>query len=107
MGFNVVEKDIQMECQNCGDSLASIIEVDGPKGKVKMWMCQKCGEKIAERFDKNPSFGHEVTCPFCNSTNCKKISGASKVVSAAAFGVFSLGKVTKTWHCNSCGSNFG
>lgn len=48
-----------------------------------------------------------VTCPFCQSTNCKKISGASKVGKVALFGVFAAGSVSKTWHCNNCGSNFG
>lgn len=33
----------------------------------------------------------------------KKISGASKVGSAIMFGVFSMGKFTKTYECNKCG----
>ena len=48
-----------------------------------------------------------VSCPFCQSTNCKKISGASKIGKVALFGVFAAGSVSKTWHCNNCGSNFG
>ena len=47
-----------------------------------------------------------VTCPYCHSTNCKKISGLSKAGSIALWGIFALGKVSKEWHCNKCGSDF-
>lgn len=43
-----------------------------------------------------------ITCPNCKSPNVKKISGASKVGSAALFGVFAMGKITKTYECNNC-----
>lgn len=48
---------------------------------------------------------NKVHCPYCNSTNCKKISGVSKVTSVAMFGIFSQ-KVKKQWHCNNCKSDF-
>ena len=48
-----------------------------------------------------------VTCPYCSSTNCKKISGASKVGKVLMWGVLAAGTVGHTWHCYSCGSNFG
>lgn len=51
---------------------------------------------------KNP----KVECPYCHSTNTKKISGVSKAGKIAAFGIFSIGKVTKQWHCNNCKSDF-
>ena len=44
-----------------------------------------------------------IKCSNCGSTNTKKISGASKVGSAIAFGIFSVGKLTKTYQCNKCG----
>ena len=47
-----------------------------------------------------------VPCPYCQSTNTKKISGLSKAGSVALFGIFALGKTTKQWHCNECGSDF-
>ena len=47
-----------------------------------------------------------ITCPYCKSTNTKKISGLSKAVSVGLFGIFALGKTTKQWHCNSCNSDF-
>ena len=45
-------------------------------------------------------------CPTCGSTNIKKISGLSKVGSVALWGVFAVGKVSKQWHCNNCGSEW-
>lgn len=47
-----------------------------------------------------------ITCPYCQSTDCKKISGLSKVGSVAVFGIFGLGKASKQWHCNRCNSDF-
>lgn len=47
-----------------------------------------------------------VECPYCKSTNTKKISCLSKAGSVALFGIFALGKTTKQWHCNDCGSDF-
>lgn len=48
----------------------------------------------------------KVECPYCHSTDTKKISGAKKLGSVAMWGVLAAGKVTKQWHCNSCKSDF-
>lgn len=44
-----------------------------------------------------------IKCSNCGSINIKKISGANKVGSAVLFGIFSVGKLTKTYQCNKCG----
>ena len=49
---------------------------------------------------------HAIKCPYCQSTNTKKISTMSKAGSVALFGVFAMGKVSKQWHCNNCNSDF-
>ena len=46
-----------------------------------------------------------VTCPYCNSTNTKKISLTSKAVNTALFGILGT-KRHKQWHCNNCGSDW-
>lgn len=46
-----------------------------------------------------------VECPYCHSTNTKKISGTSKAINTAVFGIFGT-KRHKQWHCNSCDSDF-
>lgn len=48
----------------------------------------------------------KVECPYCHSTDVKKISGMSKVGSVALWGVLAAGKVSKQWHCNNCKSDF-
>lgn len=47
-----------------------------------------------------------IECPYCHSTDTKKISNLSKAGSAALWGVFAVGKVSKQWHCNNCNSDF-
>ena len=46
-----------------------------------------------------------VECPYCHSRDTKKISGVSKVVNTALFGIFGT-KRHKQWHCNECNSDF-
>lgn len=46
-----------------------------------------------------------ITCPYCKSTNTKKLSSLSRALSAGLFGLGSS-KIGKQWHCNSCGSDF-
>lgn len=48
---------------------------------------------------------HGVKCPYCNSSNTKKLSSMSRMFSGGLFGLGS-GKIGKQWHCNSCGSDF-
>lgn len=47
-----------------------------------------------------------VECPYCKSTNTKKITVTSKAVHTAIFGLFSLSRNAKQWKCNDCGSEF-
>ena len=46
-----------------------------------------------------------VECPYCQSTDTKKISGTTRFVSTGLFGLASS-KVGKQWHCNKCKSDF-
>ena len=46
-----------------------------------------------------------VTCPYCHSTNTKKITAMDRIGSNLMFGIFSK-KRNKEWHCNECGSDF-
>lgn len=57
---------------------------------------------------KKSSYSSEpiVTCPYCQSTNTKKITNTSKAVSVSLFGIFGMSKVNKQWHCNNCKSDF-
>lgn len=46
-----------------------------------------------------------VRCPYCKSSNTRKISTASRVVSTGLFGLGSK-KIGKQWHCGNCNSDF-
>lgn len=65
-------------------------------------------EYISDRFANAIPKDNSVTvkCPYCQSTNTKKISNVSKAGSVAVFGVLAAGKVVKEWHCNDCKSDF-
>lgn len=62
-------------------------------------------ERAKERKKSKTYTISHVKCPYCNSTNTKKLSVTSKAGSVAMFGLMS-NKVGKQWHCNSCGSDF-
>ena len=47
-----------------------------------------------------------VSCPYCKSYNTSKITIANKAVHTAVFGVWSMSRNAKEWHCNNCNSDF-
>ncbi len=62
------------------------------------------GKAILEGRDKGNKFG--VECPYCHATNVKKITNTSKAMHTAIFGIFSMGRNSKNFHCNNCNSDF-
>lgn len=53
-------------------------------------------------FDTKPS----VECPYCHSKDTKKITNTSKAVHTALFGIFSMSRNSKQFHCNKCNADF-
>lgn len=47
-----------------------------------------------------------VECPYCHSTDTKKITTTSKAIHTALFGILSVGRNSKNYHCNNCGADF-
>lgn len=62
------------------------------------------GKAVLEGKDKGNKFG--VECPYCHATNVKKITNTSKAVHTAIFGIFSMSRNSKQWHCDHCNSDF-
>ena len=62
------------------------------------------GKAVSEGKDKGNKFG--VSCPYCKATNVKKITMTSKAIHTSIFGIFSIGRNSKNYHCNHCGSDF-
>ena len=53
-------------------------------------------------LNQNP----KIICPYCKSSNTKKITTMSKAAHTALFGIFSISRNSKQWHCNNCNSDF-
>jgi len=68
--------------------------------------CLQCGELTFFEFINGYVPPPLIECPYCHSKDTKKISSISKVGSVAIFGIFSVGKIAKQWHCNNCKSDF-
>lgn len=74
------------------------------KQSAKFEAAMAHGKAILEGKDKGNKFG--VKCPYCHTTNVKKIANTSKAVHTAVFGIFSISRNSKNFHCNSCGADF-
>lgn len=57
------------------------------------------GRTILEEKSRVPK------CPYCQSTNLKKITVSDRFISVGLFGLASK-KIGKQWHCNNCNSDF-
>ena len=66
----------------------------------------KANLKQQEQVQESRAEENTIHCPYCNSTNVKKITTTSKAVHTAIFGIFSMGRNSKQWHCNDCKSDF-
>lgn len=53
--------------------------------------------------DKLPAGAHSPKCPTCGSGHLERITLGSKGIAALLVGVFSLGHISKTFHCKNCG----
>lgn len=81
--------------------------------KSVSWIMQQtgCEQEIAERIvhevidDLPEPTITAVRCPYCKSTNVKKIGVVSRSMSVGMFGLGSS-KIGKQWHCNGCKSDF-
>lgn len=58
-----------------------------------------------DMIEKAPESSPTIKCPYCSSTNTKKITTTSKVMNTAFWGILGT-KRHKQWHCNSCRSDF-
>lgn len=58
-----------------------------------------------EIYEKTSKTTPTVKCPYCQSTNTKKIGAGGRLLSTLTFGIAS-GKMGKQWHCNNCKSDF-
>ena len=88
-------------CPNCGTKMQFCanfnMDPDAPKQNVP--------EMQPEQYFRYINSKPEIFCPYCNSTNTKKISTGSRLLSTGLFG-FASKTIGKNFKCNSCGSTF-
>ena len=89
-------------CNNCNNYKDIYVS----KELQQYWDNEVKNQNAQQILNDQKSNKPTVECPYCHSTNTKKISGLSKAGSVALFGVFAMGKVSKEWHCNNCNSDF-
>lgn len=72
--------------------------------------CPECGKQVSDKAPTCPGCGSPIDtairCPKCGSPNTKVISGASKAVSVAMWGIFAANKVMSKRVCNNCNHKF-
>lgn len=104
------------QCPNCGRTYTEFQNV---------YYCGSCNYKLLKQEDikkiKHPELSNRdyhiigtiqdptkpvIECPYCHSTNTKKITKTSKAFHTALFGIFSLSRNSKQFHCNNCNSDF-
>lgn len=72
--------------------------------------CPECQREVSSSASNCPNCGNpidtKIKCPKCGSKNTKVISGASKAVSVALWGVFAANKVISKYVCNNCNHKF-
>lgn len=81
-------------------------------------ICECCNTKMVEverKFVSSEAEAKEeqmrnntfvIQCPYCQSVNTKKITTGSKIARTALFGIFSISRNCKNYHCNNCGADF-
>lgn len=110
----IINKDFY-ECLKCDERHAfdtskkysKLCPVCGEE--MEFWANADCDTDLAEEVKNQttivPSNKPIVTCPYCESTNTKKIGIMCRSMSVGLFGLGS-NKIGKQWHCNSCKSDF-
>lgn len=107
-----------MICPKCNNNSSTPWEYKG----AKFQQCLKCGQLIQiQQSDEYDNYCKEqqiireqksidnkptVECPYCHSIDTKKISNSSKAIHTALFGIFSMSRNSKNFHCNQCNSDF-
>ena len=94
-------QEIKTKCKVCGNEMEFEYSRNyNPNESLRAIKASK--HKVIQDKPSTPT----VTCPYCQSTDTKKITNTSKAVHTALFGIFSMSRNAKEWHCNNCKSDF-
>lgn len=89
-------KEYSKFCPDCNELMEFTCNADGDTDLA---------EQRKNQTPIVPSSKPIITCPYCQSTNTKKIGVIGRSVSTGLFG-FGSSKIGKQWHCNNCKSDF-
>lgn len=97
------EMDMFHKCPFCGRDLELATPEETERllkkeSEIHNYVMQKNLDKM---FNKT----YTPKCPVCGSPNIHKISATKRVVSGAAFGLFSK-TARSQWECSNCGNKF-
>lgn len=100
---------IEITCPNCKHNISNQRIMNDQI--TEFGECVNCGKMTYHKI-LNPITSQEkqskplIKCPYCQSTNVKKISKSSKLAHGITFGIFAASKLVNQWHCNNCKSDF-
>ena len=80
-------------------------DISDETGKVTSRWVDEERQKLHPEIKNIQPHKPTITCPYCKSTDCKKITATAKAVNIALFGIFG-NKRRHQWHCQKCGSDF-
>lgn len=86
------------------DSMMELFETDPIEYRLKIneIKLQQEQQKIIKEQQRN---ANRVCCPYCNSTNVKRITATERAVSVIGLGILSK-KINKSFKCRQCGGTF-
>ena len=98
------DEEYSTKCKSCKNEMKFICEKNyNPKSGLNAIKNSNSKNNINTEFDlQKPT----VECPYCHSVDTKKITTTSKAVHTAIFGIFSINRNSKNFHCNNCKSDF-
>ena len=95
-------KEYSNICTECGTTLKFLANYDVDTERKSEKVEEMRQGQYWQYMTKQPM----VTCPYCQSSDTKKITNTSKALHTAVFGIWSMGRNSKNYHCNECGSDF-
>lgn len=95
-------QQINDKCKVCGNKMMFF---NSRKYNPKNGLNAVKNSNVKHSIDSQTKSNPVVECPYCHSTNTKKISGVERLASITTLGIFSK-KINKSFKCNNCGGTF-
>ncbi len=103
--FNSKEDvDFYMSCRKAKEPFQPFPPMDKEKARQHTHDVVMERKQMEENLTQKES--NQVVCPYCKSANVRKITITNKAVHTAIFGLWSMGRNSKNYHCDHCGADF-